>query len=59
MRVARSRRGSEGTVPPISITSSAPLSSFEVSTLEMWPDYMYQSIDAVGPGEAPRRDHNP
>lgn len=25
----------------------------------MWPDYMYMSIDAVGPGKAPKRDNNP
>jgi hypothetical protein len=35
------------------------LTLFEISSLEMWPDYMYLCIDAVGPGEAPVRDHNP
>lgn len=31
----------------------------EVSTLEMWPDYMYKSVDAVGIGHAPEVDYNP
>jgi hypothetical protein len=35
------------------------LTLFEISSLEMWPDYMYLCIDAVGPGKAPERDNNP
>ena len=35
------------------------LTLFEVSTLEMWPDYMYLAVDAVGPHKAPKRDHQP
>jgi len=37
----------------------AMLTLFEVSGLEMWPDYMYLAIDAVGPGKAPERNNNP
>merc|ERR1711971_1319101 len=35
------------------------LTLFEISSLEMWPDYMYLAIDAVAPGKAPERNHNP
>lgn len=35
------------------------LTLFEVSTLEMWPDYMYLAIDSRGPGLAPKRDSRP
>jgi hypothetical protein len=35
------------------------LTLFEISTLEMWPDYMYMAVDARGPGLAGKRDHNP
>jgi len=32
---------------------------FEISTLEMWPDYMYSAVDSVSSEEAPERDYNP
>jgi hypothetical protein len=32
------------------------LTLFEISTLEMWPDYMYVAIDAVGIDKGPKRD---
>ena len=28
----------------------AMLTLFEICSLEMWPDYMYLAVDAVGPG---------
>ena len=34
------------------------LALFEMSTLEMWLDVMYNGIDAVGVDQQPRRDHN-
>lgn len=34
----------------------AVLTLFEMTTLEMWPQVMYQGIDAYRPDEAPRRD---
>ena len=34
------------------------LALFEMSTLEMWLDVMYNGIDAVGVDRQPRRDHN-
>jgi hypothetical protein len=37
----------------------AMLYLFEVATLEMWPDLMYQAVDAVGVDQQPRRDHSP
>ena len=35
------------------------LTLYEISSLEMWPDYMYLAIDSVAPGKAPERNHNP
>ena len=35
------------------------LTLYEISSLEMWPDYMHLAIDAVEPGKAPERNHNP
>lgn len=35
------------------------LTLFEISSLEMWPDYMYPCIDAVGPGKAGERNNSP
>lgn len=32
---------------------------FEVSTLEMWPDYMYRALDSTEPGKGPSKDHSP
>lgn len=34
------------------------LALFEMSTLEMWLDVMYNGIDAVGVDQQPERDHN-
>ena len=34
------------------------LALFEMSTLEMWLDIMYNGIDAVGVDRQPKRDHN-
>lgn len=36
----------------------AMLTLFEMSTLEMWLDVMYNGIDAVGVNQQPTRDHN-
>ena len=38
---------------------AAMLTLFEVSTLELWPDIMYNGVDAVGVDKQPIRDHNP
>lgn len=38
---------------------SALLVLFEVSTLEMWPDIMYQFVDRVGEGYGPVQNTNP
>lgn len=35
------------------------LTLFEICSLEMWPDYMYPCVDAIGPGKAGERNHNP
>lgn len=32
---------------------------FEVAGQENWVDFMWSAVDAVSPGIAPRRDHNP
>lgn len=32
---------------------------FEISTLEMWPDMMFQAIDAVGYDRSPIPKHTP
>ena len=37
---------------------NAALVVFEVSSGEMWPDIMYATIDAVGPGEPMQKDYN-
>lgn len=34
------------------------LALFEMSSLEMWLEVMYNGIDAVGVDQQPRRDHN-
>ena len=34
------------------------LTLFEISTLEMWPDFMYNAVDTTGPGEPMERDKN-
>ncbi|CAG9327585.1 unnamed protein product [Blepharisma stoltei] len=31
---------------------------FQISTLENWPIYLYNSVDAVGPDKAMKRDYN-
>ena len=35
------------------------LTLFEISSLEMWPDYMYPCVDVVGPGKVGVRDKSP
>jgi len=35
------------------------LTLFEISSLEMWPDYMYPCVDVVGPGKVGVRDKTP
>lgn len=35
------------------------LTLFEIASLEMWPDYMYPCVDAVGPEKIGVRNHNP
>lgn len=37
----------------------ALLSLFEIASLEMWPDFMYAGVDAVGAGLQPLANHNP
>eukprot|EP00163_Fabomonas_tropica_P014779 TRINITY_DN2686_c0_g2_i1.p1 TRINITY_DN2686_c0_g2~~TRINITY_DN2686_c0_g2_i1.p1 ORF type:complete len:1526 (-),score=377.56 TRINITY_DN2686_c0_g2_i1:447-4610(-) len=37
---------------------AAMLSLFELSTLELWPQLMYQGVDAVAVDRQPSRDHN-
>lgn len=32
---------------------------FEISTLEMWPDFMYAAVDSVGPGKGPIENNRP
>lgn len=32
---------------------------FEVSTLEMWPDYMYAAVDSVGQDKGPKENNRP
>lgn len=32
---------------------------FEVSTLEMWPDFMYAAVDSVGPGKGSKKNNRP
>lgn len=39
--------------------AASMLTLFEVSTLEMWPDYMYRAIDSRGEGLAGKRDSRP
>lgn len=34
------------------------LTFFEISTLEMWPDMMFNAIDAVGLNESPKIKNN-
>jgi hypothetical protein len=32
---------------------------FEVSTLEMWPDFMYAAVDSVGTYRGPKKNNRP